>query len=89
LNKDSDGLGKVILPTGTGKTLVEIRAVIDEIKSLKKNSIKSPIVKINSSRIILCFQLADEFIKELTLAGIEARYVNFNLLKKSSAFRQG
>lgn len=69
--------GKIILPTGTGKTLVEaeaIRRVI--ITSLGMGKI--PVIKVNSPRILLCFQLFEEVYKYLLSHGVNAMYVNYN-----------
>ena len=38
----------------------------------------SPIIKVNSSRILLCFQLFEEYFKYLNSYGISCRYANFN-----------
>lgn len=78
LRKDANGKGKFILPTGCGKTMIQAEAVIRLVHELKANGIASPIVKINSSRILLCFQLFEEYRSHLLANGIEARYVNFN-----------
>lgn len=69
--------GKIILPTGTGKTLVEAELIRKEIVDLMaKGSV--PVIKVNSSRILLCFQLFEEIFSYLNSYGISARYVNFN-----------
>jgi superfamily II DNA or RNA helicase len=75
---DENQKGKIILPTGTGKTLVEAEIVREFIQKLKDKSNSSPIIKINSSRILLCFQLFEEVFTYLRSYGIEARYVNYN-----------
>jgi superfamily II DNA or RNA helicase len=75
--KDTNRKGKVILPTGTGKTLIEAeliyRAIIEQ-----QNPGVVPIIKVNSSRILLCFQLFEEVFGYLSSNGITARYVNYN-----------
>lgn len=69
--------GKIILPTGTGKTIVEAELIRREIVDLMSKGI-IPIIKVNSSRILLCFQLFEEIFSYLNSYGITARYVNFN-----------
>ena len=97
--KDENSKGKVILPTGTGKTIIEaevIRRKIDECKA--KNIV--PVIKVNASRILLCFQLFEDVFKYLNSHGMVARYMNFNsgnadekyyaimLRKSSDVFRE-
>ncbi len=74
--KDTDGIGKVIMPTGCGKSWVEAEIIKRTICEHKSNEI--PIIKINASRILLCFQLFEEVYKYLNQYGIVARYVNYN-----------
>ena len=69
--------GKIILPTGTGKTLIEADIIRQTILQ-KLNSGGVPVIKVNSSRILLCFQLFNEIFKYLNSYGITARYVNYN-----------
>ena len=76
--KDINHKGMIILPTGTGKTIIEAEVVRQEIvKSLSMGN-KSPVIKVNSSRILLCFQLFEEVFNYLNSYGIQARYINFN-----------
>lgn len=70
--------GKIILPTGTGKTLIECELARLEILKQKGLGNLSPIIKVNSSRILLCFQLFEEYFKYLNSYGIACRYANFN-----------
>lgn len=70
--------GKIIAPTGTGKTLVEAEIIRRTILKLQAAGAHSPIVKVNSSRILLCFQLYREISAHLVACGINAKYVNFN-----------
>lgn len=81
--EDDNMKGMVILPTGTGKTIVEAEVVREMIGSLRKKGIDSPLFKVNSSRILLCFQLFEEFYKYLSSFGIDACYANFNSGNKS------
>ena len=75
--KDENHKGKVVMPTGSGKTGVESEIVYRTIVGKQKNNIV-PIIKVNSSRIQLCMQLFDEMFAYLSARGIEARYVNYN-----------
>ena len=70
--------GKIILPTGTGKTLIECELARLEIIKQKSLGNFSPVIKVNSSRILLCFQLFEEYFKYLNSYGISCRYANFN-----------
>ena len=89
--KDSNNKGMVILPTGTGKTMIESEIICQFLiqsltKSRKEFGINSensfsdfpPIIKMNSSRILLCFQLFDDVLERMNAHGIQARWVNFN-----------
>lgn len=69
--------GKCILPTGAGKTFIQAEIVKRKIKEAFLNN-KNPVIKVNSSRILLCFQLFEEYYKYLWSHGIDCRYVNFN-----------
>lgn len=77
--------GKIILPTGTGKTRIEgeliRRTIINELA--KGNT--TPFIKVNSSRILLCFQLFEDIFKYLNSHGIQARYINFNSGKRDDS----
>lgn len=69
--------GKIILPTGTGKTIIEAEIILQVIKQVQ-NEGGFAVIKVNSSRILLCFQLFEEVFKYLSSYGEHARYVNFN-----------
>ena len=69
--------GKIILPTGTGKTRIESEIIRKTIVDVLASG-KVPIIKINTSRILLCFQLFENVYKYLTSHGVHARYANFN-----------
>lgn len=75
---DTTERGKIILPTGTGKTLIEAESARLEIIKQQSLGNFSPIIKINSSRILLCFQLFEEYFKHLSSYRIDCRYSNFN-----------
>lgn len=70
-------IGKIILPTGTGKTMIESELILREIIRLQEQG-KIPLIKINASRILLCFQLFEEVFTYLNSHKIQARYANFN-----------
>ena len=69
--------GKLILPPGTGKTRIEAELSLQTIREKQSENVV-PLIKINSSRILLCFQLLEDFFRYLTSHGITARYINFN-----------
>jgi hypothetical protein len=69
--------GKVILPTGTGKTLIESE-IIRRVILIQQAAGKLPVIKVNSSRILLCGQLCKDIFEYLQTHGVEARYVIFN-----------
>lgn len=75
--KDDNSKGSVILPTGCGKTIIEAEIIKTKIlECLSKGII--PVIKVNASRILLCFQLFEEVFKYLNSYGITAKYINFN-----------
>ena len=75
---DSNQKGMVFLPTGVGKTYIEAYIVCQKILEYRAKGNLSPVILVNSSRILLCFQLFDEFLGVIRGHGIEAGYVNFN-----------
>ena len=77
LDNEWNQKGKVILPTGTGKTWIAAECIRRNILK-KQEKHEKVLVKVNSSRILLCFQLFEEVYKYLLMHGIQARYVNFN-----------
>lgn len=74
---DHNNQGKVVLPTGTGKTLIASEVIRLKIKEIQKGGVV-PIIKVNSPRILLCFQLFEDVFAHLSSYGVDARYVNFN-----------
>jgi len=81
--------GQVILPTGTGKSLIAIDSLYQEIKYLDN---KSPCFLIMTPRIVLTYQLLGETISYLKSKGVDAQYLNLNsgifdddLIKESMA----
>jgi superfamily II DNA or RNA helicase len=75
--QDKDASGAIILPTGCGKTIIEAEAIRLKIEELKTKGVV-PLIKVNSSRILLCFQLFEEVFKYLASYGISCKYVNYN-----------
>jgi superfamily II DNA or RNA helicase len=74
---DKNRKGKIIMPTGTGKTIIEaeiIRYII--LKCQEQGTV--PVIKVNASRILLCFQLFEEIFAYLNSHGIAAKHMNFN-----------
>jgi superfamily II DNA or RNA helicase len=74
---DNNSKGKVVLPTGCGKTIIEAEVIRKKIIECQAKNIV-PVIKVNASRILLCFQLFEEIFKYLNSYGISAKYVNFN-----------
>jgi len=77
VKKDPNQKGQIILPTGCGKTILESEIIREKILECQAKGIV-PVIKVNASRILLCFQLFEEVFRYLNSYGIEARYVNFN-----------
>ena len=74
---DTADRGKIILPPGTGKTLIEAELAFRTIASMG-HSVVTPVIKVNSPRILLCFQLFEEFFDYFSSKGLAVKYVNFN-----------
>jgi superfamily II DNA or RNA helicase len=74
---DANKKGKIVLPTGVGKTLIEAMIVKYEIEAVLADRFV-PLIKVNASRILLCFQLFKEISDYLLSHNINARMVNFN-----------
>ena len=77
IQKKKNKKGKIILPTGTGKTLIEAEIIYRNIIDIQKEGF-IPVIKINSPRILLCFQLFEEIFTYLNNKNIVAKYVNYN-----------
>lgn len=69
--------GQVILPTGVGKTYIEAEVIKRKIEECLSEGI-IPLIKVNSSRILLCFQLFEDIFMYLSAFGIHAKYINYN-----------
>lgn len=72
------GRGKVVLPTGTGKTRIEAECIALFISRLIKNEQHPGIYVVLSPRIILTFQLLYEISSILGKKGIDCSYLNVN-----------
>ena len=72
------GKGKVVLPTGVGKTYVEAEVILRMILKKRAEGNLSPVIKVNSPRILLCFQLFKDIFEYLQSHGVNAKYANFN-----------
>ena len=67
--------GQIILPTGSGKSLIAIDAIYNEIKLSVK---KSPVFLIMTPRIVLTYQLLGETMSYLKNKKVDAQYLNLN-----------
>jgi len=72
--KDHNGKGQVILPTGTGKTVIEAETIAQHILQ----SSQPQTIKVYASRILLCFQLIKEIQDYLLASNIDVDLINFN-----------
>lgn len=66
--------GVFILPTGTGKTLVQSRAIIDDINMRKGANLSPAVYIILSHRIVLANQLFDETRRDIDAHNIDVQY---------------
>lgn len=69
--------GKVVLPTGTGKTVVEAEVILRTIVKKAKSG-DAGVFVIFAPRIILTFQLLREIGQHLAFNGIDPIYLNVN-----------
>lgn len=82
---DENMKGKIILPTGSGKTLIQAEVVRRVIARVLQYG-QVPVVKINSPRILLCFQLFEEIFNHLNSHGVQSSYINYNSGKADDRF---
>lgn len=75
--EDANKKGMIILPTGTGKTIIEAEVIRRTISECLSKGI-TPVIKVNSSRILLCFQLFEEVFKYLSSYNVHPKYFNYN-----------
>lgn len=68
------GKGKVILPTGTGKTRIEAEAVCYNVKRNTKKEQYPGVYVVLSPRILLSYQQLKDFITIISNNGIECQY---------------
>ena len=73
-----NNIGQIIMPTGTGKSVIQADYVLKEIQQMKKDNIHSPVVLILSPRIVLSYQLLNVVFNHLTHNGISAQYANLS-----------
>ena len=73
-----EGKGKIILPTGTGKTRIEAEVVCRIIKYAQEKGEWGGIHVILSPRILLAYQQLDEFLKFIGREGINCDYMVVN-----------
>lgn len=64
--------GKIIMPTGSGKTYTICEIIVNSINNGAR------VIQINSPRILLCWQLLEETYKYLLSSKVNAHYINFN-----------
>jgi len=69
----SAGGGKILLPTGTGKSLIEAEIIVKYI-----GETKTPVCLISTPRIVLTYQLIHMISEYLMSRGIDAQYINLN-----------
>ena len=72
------GKGRIVLPTGTGKTRIEAEIVCRIIKDIKQKGGIGGVHVVLSPRILLAYQQLDEFLKIVTQDGIPCDYMVVN-----------
>lgn len=73
-----EGKGRVVLPTGTGKTRIEVEAVCRIIEKNIKDGKYGGVHVVLSPRILLAYQQLDEFLKIMTKGGTFCDYMVVN-----------
>ena len=73
-----NSIGQVILPTGTGKSLIAIDAIHREIEKAKAEGDNTPVILIMTPRIVLTYQLLGETISYMKSKRQDAQYFNLN-----------
>lgn len=68
-----NSIGQILLPTGTGKSVIEADAIF---KAIEKNQVACCVIC--TPRIMLAYQLLGEVFDYLSTRKIEAKYVNLN-----------
>jgi superfamily II DNA or RNA helicase len=74
-------IGQISLPTGTGKTYVQMAVHIQDMISKSQNG-ESGVYVISAHRILLCTQLRQQLQNHLTDIGIEYDWVSLNSSKE-------
>ena len=70
--------GKIILPTGTGKTFIEATLICNEIEKNQKNGIYGGIHVVCCPRILLSLQLLKEIGEKASKRNLQVYYMNVN-----------
>lgn len=69
-----NSLGQILLPTGTGKSVIQADYCKQHIEKVNK----MPVILIVSPRIVLSYQLLNVVFNHLTFHGIDAQYINLS-----------
>lgn len=72
------GKGRIVLPTGTGKTRLEAETVLEIIKHRQKAGEWGGVHVVMSPRILLAYQQLNEFITIIGRTGLECSYMMVN-----------
>ena len=72
-----NSIGQIIMPTGTGKSLIAINAIYREISTIRDTN-RSPCILIMTPRIVLTYQLLGDVINYFKANGTDAQYLNLN-----------
>lgn len=76
--KKGSGIGKIILPTGTGKTRIEAESIVEMIFNNQIKDKWAGTYVVLSPRILLTFQLLHEISMILGRHGFDCNYLNVN-----------
>ena len=77
LNK-GEGRGRIVLPTGTGKTRVEAETICEMIKRSQKVGVWGGVHVVLSPRILLAYQQLNEFLNIISKNGFACEYMVVN-----------
>ena len=76
--RKGNGKGRIVLPTGTGKTMIEAKTIVEIIQELQIEGVWGGVHVVLSPRILLAYQQLDEFIGFLGRDGIDCEYMVVN-----------
>lgn len=76
--RKGEGKGKIVLPTGTGKTRIEAETVCLIEKHLNKEGLAAGVYVVMSPRILLAYQQLDEFLTILGRNWVACDYMVVN-----------